>query len=276
LAALPRAPLVEVARDPDERGPAWVLARSSTGLVSRFPGLGQMGLDVTAGTILCEPERNTDPAEWENRVLCSGVTQLLASRGDLVVHASAVVYDGRAALFCGPAMAGKSTITLALASFGFELLSEDAAVITGLPARPLVWPGPEGVRMREASGAKVLYSGPEIQLHREPAPLAAIFVIGSRSDRGLTIEPISPPRMIAAIMRQSAFVGVPERRRLLRLACELAARVPGFVLRAPEGLAAFRQAAGDLAERVVRISDGPNEPSGRILAEPAQNAGDSL
>jgi hypothetical protein len=52
--------------------------------------------------------------------------------------------------------------------------------------------------------------------------------------------------------------------------------VPGFVVRAPEGLAAFRQAAGDLAERVVRICDGPNELSGRILVEPAQNTGDSL
>jgi hypothetical protein len=251
--AVPPGPAIEIARDPGERGPAWILARTSTGLVVRFANLGQMLLDVSAGTILCQAELRADPAEWENRVLCSGITQLLAARGDLVAHAAAVVHEGAAVLFCGSPAAGKSTIVLELASLGFELLSEDAAVISGLPARALAWPGPAGVRVRGRSGSKALRTGPEIRLHRGPAPVAAVFVIGSHSPRGLAIEPLSPARLAAAVARQAAFAGVRGRRGVLRLAGGLAACVPGFLLRAPHGLRAFTEAAGDLAAHIVEI-----------------------
>ncbi len=87
--------------------------------------------------------------------------------------------------------------------------------------------------------------------------MAAVFVVGPRSARGLTIEPLSPARLAAAVARHAAFAGAGERREVLRMASGLAAHVPGFLLRAPDRVRAFTQSARALVDDVVRISNGP-------------------
>ena len=57
---------------------------------------------------------------------------LLAERGNLVLHGSAVNWGHSAALFLGPSGSGKSTLATALATRGAELISDDCArVVAG-------------------------------------------------------------------------------------------------------------------------------------------------
>lgn len=54
---------------------------------------------------------------------------LLYQRGAMLLHGSAVIYKGRAFVFCGPSGAGKSTLAAALVRSGCELLADDISSI---------------------------------------------------------------------------------------------------------------------------------------------------
>jgi len=58
---------------------------------------------------------------------------LLQQRGNIVLHASAVVADGRAMLFCGSSGAGKSTMAALLCRRGYALLNDDVCTLASTP-----------------------------------------------------------------------------------------------------------------------------------------------
>ncbi|WP_156397247.1 MULTISPECIES: hypothetical protein [unclassified Sphingomonas] len=57
------------------------------------------------------------------------MSAILYQRGALLLHASAVVRDGRGFIFCGPSGAGKSTLSGALSQAGCTFLSDDLCSI---------------------------------------------------------------------------------------------------------------------------------------------------
>ncbi|HVS12983.1 MAG TPA: hypothetical protein VMV46_03595 [Thermoanaerobaculia bacterium] len=73
-------------------------------------------------------------------MLGPALTLLLASRGILSLHASAVARDGRAVLFVGESGAGKSTLAADLGARGWTWVADDvvplARTANGLRARP--------------------------------------------------------------------------------------------------------------------------------------------
>jgi pimeloyl-ACP methyl ester carboxylesterase len=164
-----------------------------------------------------------------------------------------MVFGGRVVAFCGPSMAGKSTVALALARRGFELLSEDGVVVSGLPHSPLAWPGPDGIRVRERSGETTVRRGAEIKLHPAPAMLSAVVIMGRRHADASAVVAVGSAAAAAAIARSAAFAGAAERRLVLALAAATAATVPTFVLHASNDLHAFEEGADDLAGRVVAL-----------------------
>jgi hypothetical protein len=253
----------EIARDPDARGPTWILSRGAAGVVLSFPGLGMFRLDVDGGLVVAEPAgepggASEDPRpqgpsedpEWEQRLLCTALPQLLVARGDLAVHAATLACAGRAVAFFAPSGAGKSSIALALARRGFELLCEDVLIVSGLPEQPLAWPGPVGVRVRQPSGATLLERGPHIAHSSAPAPLAAVVLVGRRHRGSTRLESLGQAHLAAAIARNASFTGDYEHRQVLARATGVAARVPGFVLRATDDLGAFEAAADELADEL--------------------------
>lgn len=72
---------------------------------------------------------------------------VLRLNGVLSLHASAVVVDGRAVLFLGPAGAGKSTLAAAMAERGHAILSDDVSAVIWRHGRPWILPGYPRLRL---------------------------------------------------------------------------------------------------------------------------------
>lgn len=74
---------------------------------------------------------------------------LLASRGCIPLHGSAVEIDGRAVLICGRAGAGKSTLAAGLIALGARLVSDDLSILhPAIPGQqPVLFAGRRAIRL---------------------------------------------------------------------------------------------------------------------------------
>lgn len=166
-------------------------------------------------------ERQPHLSEEDCEYLSTGssfYTQLL-SFGGMMLHASAVVVDGKAYLFSAPSGTGKSTHTgLWLKAFGARsfILNDD---------KPAV---------RREEGVWYAYGTPwsgKYDISTDiRVPLAGIAILG-RGDRN-EIEPFGGTGAIVAILEQTARPRSPEFRiRLLELLDQLITEVPVWKLR---------------------------------------------
>jgi hypothetical protein len=142
----------------------------------------------------------TDAELLEHRIASSAICTLLSLRGDLALHAAAVEADGRAIVFCGPSLRGKSTLALALGEGGCRLLGEDGIAIELGADGPVAHPGARGVRMRGPGGGRqrpVLVEDPGAG-EPGPRPVAAVVLLGERGVR-FAVEPLVPARALALL-----------------------------------------------------------------------------
>jgi len=215
-----------------------------------------------SGEFLLEPERDRVSVDvgdgdldlLEHRIASSAICTLLAMRGDLVLHASAVEDDGRAALFCGPSRRGKSTLVRALGALGHPVLGEDG-IDVALGSEPTAFPGARGVRVRLGGDSDSVElagdPGPE-----EPGacPVGAVILLGERG-RALEVERLEPRKALALLTPNLVHSG--GRRAIgdafARLA-QLLHSVPAFRAGLPDGLEALPEAAADLLDGIVAPS----------------------
>jgi hypothetical protein len=157
---------------------------------------------------------------------------LLRLRGVTCLHASAVVFDGRAVAFVGDAGAGKSTTAAAFALRGRPVLSDDVVAIVErdgafhvLPAYPYLslW----------ADSVKMLY-GPDKTLpafsvnwdkrvlslaadrlcfEEKSLPLGAIFILGERSSesRAPFLETLPAQECLVSLVANSYATGMLDK-----------------------------------------------------------------
>ncbi|GAB3021942.1 phosphoenolpyruvate carboxykinase (ATP) [Natronobiforma cellulositropha] len=123
---------------------------------------------------------------------------LAHQRGLLVLHASAVAVDGRAAVFLGPRRAGKSTTAAAFHTHGHTLIEDDVVGIRFDEDGPVVVPGVPQLRLLpDAADALAVASAPapttddgsgkryeRVDPVPEPVPLAGCYVL----EEGETLE----------------------------------------------------------------------------------------
>ncbi|MBU1325921.1 MAG: hypothetical protein KJ676_11820 [Alphaproteobacteria bacterium] len=154
--------------------------------------------------------------------LGTGMSAILYQRGALLLHASAVVRDGRAYLFCGPSGAGKSTLSAALSRSGCGFLSDDLSAVIqpeGGPAR--VVPDGRALRLfadsidrldlRDAVGPRVRrlvdkfhVAPPAVGDAGSGVPIAAIHMLTyANEERAPAIERLPPLNAAQALLRQS-------------------------------------------------------------------------
>lgn len=136
---------------------------------------------------------------------------VLLLRGLVCLHASAIVVDDVAIALVGPAGAGKSTTAAALSARGFSVLAEDVVTLDDRGDRFLVQPAYPCIRLWPASAATLYGSQSALppltpnwdkcyldltqqsgQFESEPRPLAAMYLLGERSDDSAApfVEPV--------------------------------------------------------------------------------------
>jgi hypothetical protein len=190
----------------------------------------------------------------EHRIVSSAAGTLLAMRGDLVLHASAVAVGGGAVVFCGPTGRGKSTLALALGEAGHPVLAEDGVAIDLEPEDPVAYPGARGIRVRglSADGSRRtdLVEDPA-PAEPPPCPVAAAVLLGERGGE-LAVEPLPAARALALLTPNLTHSGgrAAIAAAFARLARLLGA-VPAFRASLPEDLDSLPTAAADLLDGVA-------------------------
>lgn len=186
----------------DDAGRRWYASYELDGgrCLLELPPSGSFLVDPAAGRV--EVERaDSDDELLEHRIASSALCVLLALRGDLVLHASAVESGGGAVIFCGPTQRGKSTLARALGEAGRRLLGEDGIAIELGEGGPIAFPGARGVRCRsrDAQGRSRtdLIEDPGGGAPA-PCPVAAVVLLEERGE-GLTVERMEPARALALL-----------------------------------------------------------------------------
>jgi hypothetical protein len=153
-------------------------------------------------------------------LLGSVMALLLQIRGNLALHASAVLVNGRGVAFMGDKGAGKSTTATALVSRGFKLIADDLLAFSSnapyqmLPGFPQVKLTQASANVFEINDVTVLpmidFPGLDKRQHNfkshfsnQAAPLGKLFVL----ERGPApaILPLSPTDAFHALVRFSHF-----------------------------------------------------------------------
>ena len=241
----------------EQTGQRFALARCSDGeLVAACSATGSWLLEPSRGVIHAEPHEGADPAAVEHRIVSVMIPLLLAERGDLVVHASAVETPSGAVLFAGPSGRGKSTTVAALSRAGMPVLAEDGLALGLTEAGALAWAGARGIRLKgpgDAAGAAAADypAGLAADSGVVPAqglPVAAMVVLGERGEE-LVVQRLSPGEAAAAMAPNLFHRGGPEGLRpAFALLARLAGSVPAFRASLPDDLGALATAAPRLVE----------------------------
>lgn len=145
-----------------------------------------------------------DPLRTEERLW--GLPSLLTflADGDLPLHAGAVEVDGRAILYTAPTRFGKTTLSAALWSHGYRLLTEDLCRIRFIDGDPHVFPGPAMLRMRHDMAARLqipnveqvgrdddrVHFALDPQLRGDSSPLPIAGIVFLREDDTVDLAPV--------------------------------------------------------------------------------------
>lgn len=143
------------------------------------------------------------------RLLHGQVLPFLASRsGFEVLHACAVVVDGRAVLLCAPSGSGKSTVLRALLARGAGFLADDSVAVDD-DLRAWAGPGVIGPELEPAPvAAEALPIGAVVLLRRgAEAGLAPLVAPWELLAQGYDALPRDPARATAGLDRLSRLAG---------------------------------------------------------------------
>ena len=181
------------------------------------------------------------------------VPLLLAERGDIALHAAAVARDDRAVAFAGASTRGKSTLAVAAAAVGLDVLADDGAVFEVADGGPIAWPGPVGARVA-AGGTDRKSTSPLGAAPLRPARLAAIAILGPLADGPTELDRLSPSAAVPALVPSLIFAGSDRLPDALRSAAWLAERVPVYRCRLPNGLDGLPAAVAAVVDRLLSLA----------------------
>jgi hypothetical protein len=226
------------------------LARTPAGVLGACSQTGAFLVEWDARRVQAEPSNGTDDA-WQHRMLATALPLLVSGLGDLVLHASGVMVEGGAVLFCGPSGRGKSTLALHLARAGRPVLGEDGIAVALDSRPPRAWPGPHGVRLADAPGEAKRTHNVESRLRMTaPAPVLAVVALRPREAGDVVVERLDPIAGARTIISSVMCAPGSGFARAFVLAARLSETVPVFRARLPDDLGRADAAARELVARI--------------------------
>ena len=224
------------------------------------------------GEIRVAPADGADPKAVVLYTLGSAMGLALMLRGALVLHAAAVLVEGKAVLFLGPSGAGKSTLAAAFARAGTPTLGDDTVALwpgtggAGFTVRPAaasfkMWHdalsaanvAPDGLAS-VAERADKYYLPNERPAEDRPHPVGDVLVLGGAGETApARVRPLGLLEAVQAVSQNLyrpflvARLGLREAR--FRDICTLAEAVPVGRLERPWGHASVDGLVGMLRGR---------------------------
>lgn len=203
--------------------------RQPQGYLLRFPDEADFAIDPVASRVIGWPVPGVAPDHFLS-LFNNAVLPLIGDHnGGLFLHGSAVAIDGRAIVFLGASGDGKTTLAGAFARAGHPFLTEDVIELVPEGEGYLVQPKPSGLRLFADSAAYLLGTPVDAEdcgdkfgvadalklpFRDEPAPLAAIFVLGPDHAAPLALAPLAASAVVPRLLPQSFVLDVEDRQRL--------------------------------------------------------------
>lgn len=242
--------------DPEGGWPRYSFCRDAEGhIMARFYALADFRISPEADEVVW----SADPATADGLVavlIAGGVGAfLLASRGECVLHGSAVEYaHGEAVAFLGPSGRGKTTTATLLCARGHALLTDDLLHVARDGDEVRCVPGAPELRLRPAQRELVdaFVTPPSIRMtaderiavrpaaERSQAPVLRCIVapVPTRDGSGLRLRRLSPAESTHLLTTNGRIEGWRDPARLahdLHVAAAVASRIPTFEARIPWG-----------------------------------------
>lgn len=190
--------------------------------VLHFAGMAKFEVSYDTRTVTAFDVKDsvTDPT-LSHLLLDHVAPRVLAHQGGLVLHASAVDFGGKLAIFLGETGAGKSTLAASLHAAGFPLLGDDAVVITRSEGSFLAKAVYSSLRLYPDAIDAILGNGTSATAmahysdkqrvdlvalnvnQRAPLPVAAIFFLTRETSPAPTIQAVNPMEACMKLIEQS-------------------------------------------------------------------------
>lgn len=251
--------------------------RQSDDYVVRFPDLADFTISLDRRTVTCAPAPNVTDEAIAHLYFNQIVPLVMGCDGDLVLHGSAVVVDGRAIAFLGSSRRGKSTLAAAFARAGNPFLTDDGLILDADDAGYLVRPRAPILHLCPDSEAAILQTAEilprdkekkgkisarlEIPFHDQPVPLAAIFLLAQPQGVERTeMVRLSPSVAVSELLSHSFILDVEHRRRVEDLfdrLANVAERIACYTLDYPRR---FAELPSVLSSIIRHVQNGDQSP----------------
>lgn len=212
--------VIELGRVPlgKEQNPDRILAWAKIGdACLHYRGVARFNL-INGRRIVIDVHSAADPRAVRLFLLGPVIALLLHQRKMLVLHASAVVVDGKVIAFAGEKGEGKSTLAGAMTAWGYPLFCDDVLAIDLRDSEGIVaYPGFPQLKLMPDSAEQIGFAAgdlPRIHLDYEkraarvngeypPTPLSVkrIYILQTADEEA--IEPLSPQNRLVELVRHS-------------------------------------------------------------------------
>jgi len=253
--------------------PYWRINRKEA--VLSFGGVGTFHI-LEGREIAVMPASNANPSVIRQYIIGTVMAILLYQRGYLVLHASSVLIGVSAIVLVGIPGSGKSSIAAAMSTLGYDVITDDVAVIDTNTDPPSLFSGHHQIRLRSET-AEVLgydldeeYSPPDIygkycyqisnHLPQVPVPLAQIYSISEGTK--VVIKPLSSQSAVIDLVLHSIPTrwSLPEEEQHFTQCVNIAKRIPLFSLERGSKVSELPELAKLIVNNYYSLTTSPPLP----------------